>query len=307
MTDLHQILEDYLGVRRALGYKLERAGRLLPRFVTYLEESGAAFISTKVALAWATEAGRGGPPWFAARLGLVRPFAKYVSALDPRTEIPSADLLPRRRSRGAPYLYSEADVQALLAAAGALRSPFIASTYTALFGLLACTGMRVGEALALDRSDLDRRLGLLLVRHSKFGKSRLVPLDPTTLFALEDYGRKRDRTIRSAKSASLLVSSVGTRLDYRRVHRVFLHLVQSTDLADRRPRRPRIHDLRHSFAVRTLLDWYRAGVDVEPRLPLLSTYLGHVSPSSTYWYLTAIPDLITLAHRRLERVLGENP
>lgn len=307
MSDLHLILDDYLGVRRGFGYKLERAGRLLPGFVTFLEESGATFITTQVALAWATQAGRGGPPWFATRLGLVRPFAKYVSAIDPRTEIPSADLLPGRRPRGIPYLYSDQDVQALLDAARSLRSPFIASTYATLFGLLACTGMRVGEALALDRSDLDPRRGLVQIRHSKFGKSRLVPLDPTTLLALDEYGRERERTIRCVKSPSLLVSSVGTRLDYRQVHRVFLRLLQSAGLADRRPRRPRIHDLRHTFAVKTLLDWYQAGVDVEPRLPLLSTYLGHVSPSSTYWYLTATPDLIMLAHRRLEHALGGNP
>ncbi|MBA3396164.1 MAG: tyrosine-type recombinase/integrase [Deltaproteobacteria bacterium] len=304
MIDLHRILRDYLGVRRALGYKLDRAGRLLPGFVTFLDESSAAFITTQLALTWATQAGRGGPPWFATRLGLVRPFAKYVSALDPRTEIPSVDLLPGRRRRGTPYVYSEEDVQALLTAARSLRSPFIASTYTTLLGLLACTGMRVGEVLALDRSDLDPRHGLLLVRHSKFGKSRLVPLEVTTLRALTKYGRERDRTIRPAKSPSLLVSSVGSRLDYRGVHHVFLRLLKSADLADRRPRRPRIHDLRHGFAVTTLLNWYRAGVDVQSRLPLLSTYLGHVSPSSTYWYLTATPQLIMLAHQRLERALG---
>lgn len=304
MIDLHRTLRDYLGVRRALGYKLERAGRLLPTFVTFLEGSGAGFITTELALAWATQAGRGGAPWFATRLGLVRPFARYVSALDPRTEIPSVDLLPGRRRRTIPYLYSEADLQALLTAARSLRSPFIASTYATLLGLLACTGMRVGEVLALDRTDLDSRRGLIVVRHSKFGKSRLIPLEATTLRVLTEYGRDRDRTIHRATSPSLLVSSVGSRLDYRGVHHVFLRLLKSAGLADRRPRRPRIHDLRHGFAVATLLDWYRAGVDVQSRLPLLSTYLGHVSPSSTYWYLTATPDLIMLAHQRLERALG---
>ncbi len=307
MIDLRQTLNEYLGVRRALGHKLERAGRLLPGFVAFLERSGATFVSTQLALTWATQAGRGGPAWYATRLDLVRSFAKYVKAVDPRTEIPSADLLSRRRSRGTPYLYSEDDVQALLNAARSLRSPFIATTYTTLFGLLACTGMRVGEALALDRHDVDPRRELLVVRHSKFGKSRLVPLQPTTIAALTEYGRERDRKIRHVKSPSFLVSSVGTRLDYRRVHRVFLQLVQRAGLADRRPRRPRIHDLRHAFVARTLLDWYHASVDVEPRLPWLSTYLGHVSPSSTYWYLTATPDLIVLAHKRLEHVLGGNP
>ena len=303
MIDLRQTLSNYLGIRRALGYKLERAGRLLPSFVSFLQKSGSTFISTELALAWATQAGRGGPPWYAARLGLVRQFAKYVSALDPRTEIPSATLLPGRRPRGTPYVYSAEDVLALLDAAQSMRMAFIATTYTTLLGLLACTGMRVGEALALDRSDLDPRRGLLVVRHSKFGKSRLVPLAPTTLVALAAYGRARDRKIRRAKNPSLFTSSVGTRLDYGSVHRAFLRLVQRAGLSDRRPRRPRIHDLRHSFVVGTLLDWYRAGVDVESRLPWLSTYLGHVSPSSTYWYLTATPELIMLAHRRVEQAL----
>jgi integrase/recombinase XerD len=307
MIDLRQSLSDYLSVRRALGFKLERAGQLLPGFVAFIERSGSTFISAELALAWATQAGRGGPPWFAARLGLVRPFAKYVSAIDPRTEIPSADLLLARRPRATPYLFSGEDVQALLSAAQSLRRPFIASTYTTLLGLLACTGMRVGEALALDKTDLDLHQGLLLVRHSKFGKSRLVPLSTTTLLALTEYAQRRDRTILHARSPSFLVSSIGTRLDYRTVHHVFLRLVQRAGLGDRRPRRPRIHDLRHTFAVQTLLDWYRTGVDVEPRMPWLSTYLGHVSPSSTYWYLTATPDLIMLAHRRLELALGGRP
>jgi len=307
MIDLRQTLHDYLGIRRALGHKLEDAGRLLPGFVTFLEESGATSISSQLALDWATQAKRGGPPWFAARLGMVRPFARYVSALDPRTEIPSIDLLPSRRSRKTPYLYSDQDLQALLAAARSLRSPFIASTYATLLGLLACTGMRVGEALALDRSDLDQRDGLLLVRHGKFGKSRLLPLHPTATLALEEYRRGRDRVVRYPRSPSLLLSSVGTRLDYRRVHHVFLQLVKRAGLADRPPRRPRIHDIRHSFALWTLLEWYRAGVDVEPRLPVLSTYLGHVSPSTTYWYLTATPELVMLAHQRLEDALGVVP
>ena len=195
-------------------------------------------------------------------------------------------------------------MQDLLSAARSLRSPFIAATYTTLLGLLGCTGMRVGEAIALDKKDLDAHRGQLLVRSGKLGKSRLLPISPSTLAALGEYGRQRDRTVRRTKTESLLVSSVGTRLDYRLVHHVFLRVVRLAGLGDRLPRRPRIHDLRHTFAVQTLLEWYRAGADVEARLPWLSTYLGHVSPSSTYWYLTATPELVMLAHRRLERVLG---
>jgi integrase/recombinase XerD len=308
MTDLSKTLRDYLGVRRALGYKLERAGAVLPGFIDFLASEGATFITLELALAWATRrTTRGTPKEYARRLSEVRQFARYLSAIDPRTEIPSADLLPACRRRGRPYLYSEADVHALLTAARSMRSPFMALTYSTLLGLLACTGMRIGEAIALDRSDLDRTHGLLLVRKGKFGKARQLPLHPSTLSALARYGRERDAAVPRTQSPSLLLSSAGTRLHYRIVHNYFLRLVRKADLAEGKPRRPRIHDLRHAFAINTLVDWYRAGVDVEPRLPWLSTYLGHVSPSSTYWYLTATPELVMLAHQRLQRALEGPP
>ena len=176
---LHQGLRTYLGVRRALGYKLERAGRLLPDFTAFLKIRGDRFITVEAALAWATQqTPRRTQKEFSRRLCEVRQFARYFSAIDPRTEIPPVDLLPARRRRSLPYLYSAADMRALLTAAQSMKSPFMASTYRTLLSLLACTGMRIGEGIALDRSDLDRRQGLLHVRKSKFGKSRLLPLDP---------------------------------------------------------------------------------------------------------------------------------
>lgn len=307
MTRLRHRLGQYLQVRRALGYKLERAGRLLPDFVTFVHQARAPFITSALALAWATQSPRGTPWWAACRLGLVRGFATYVRALDPRTEIPPATLLPTAKwPRGAPYLYSDADVRALMAAAPAALAPFKSATYGTLLGVLASTGMRVGEVIALDTGDFDAAAGVLHIRHAKFGKSRQVPLHPSTCAALTHYGRLRDRTFRRPRSPSFFVSRAGTRLHYKNVHTAFLRLVRTVGLADQRPRRPRLHDLRHSFVVHTLLDWYRAGVDVEARLPWLSTYLGHVGPATTYWYLTATPELVTLAHRRLERLLEDH-
>jgi integrase len=305
MSDLRAVLDEYLQVRRALGYKLERAGRLLPDFVTFVHQARAPFITTALALAWATQSSRGAPWWAAERLGVVRGFAAYVRALDPRTEIPPVTLLPSKRPRGTPYLYSDADVRALMDAAHVSLAPFRAATYHTLLGLLATTGLRVGEALALDRADWDAADGVLRIRRAKFGKTRQVPLHPSTCAALTTYSRLRDHTVRRPRSPSFFVSSVGTRLHYRNVHFVFLRLVRTAGLTDRAPRRPRLHDLRHSFATHTLLDWYHAGVDVEARLPWLATYLGHVSPSSTYWYLTATPELLTVAHRRLEHFLED--
>jgi integrase len=306
MTRLRDQLGHYLQVRRALGYKLERAGRLLPGFVTFLDQARAPFITTALALAWATQSPRGTPWWAADRLGLVRGFANYLRAVDPRTEIPPATLLPHKRPRGTPYLYSDADVRALMDAAQTSLTPFKGATYHTILGLLASTGMRVGEALALDHGDWDAAAGVLRIRHAKFGKTRQVPLHPSTGAALTAYRRLRERTFRPPRSPAFFVSRAGTRLHYKNVHLAFLRLVRTARLADQRPRRPRLHDLRHSFAVHTLLDWYRTGVDVEARLPWLSTYLGHVGPSTTYWYLTATPELLTVAHRRLERFLEDS-
>ena len=188
-----------------------------------------------------------------------------------------------------------------------IRDPFRAHTYRTLIGLLASTGMRVGEAIHLDRTDLDQQEGVLTVRDAKFGKSREIPLHSTTLEAIEAYARHRHRRFSRPVSSAFLLSLAGSRLLYKNVHLTFLRLVQWAELSEGKPRRPRFHDLRHAFAVRTLTDAYRAGLDVERQLPLLSTYLGHVNPSSTYWYLSAVPELLGVAARRLENSLGELP
>ena len=307
MSDLDQILRDYLSLRRSLGFKLEKEGALLPDFVAFLDKSSSPVITSALAFAWATQPSAATAYWWATRLGMVRAFARYVRTIDMRTEVPPEDTLPRSRPRLQPYIYSDADVAALMAVTRRIRDPFRAHTYRTLIGLLASTGMRVGEAIDLDRTDLDRPEGVLTVRDAKFGKSREIPLHSTTLEAIEDYARHRRRRFCRPVSSAFLLSLAGSRLLYNNVHLTFLRLVKWAGLSDCRPRRPRIHDLRHGFAVRTLIDAYRAGLDVERQLPVLSTYLGHVSPSSTYWYLSAVPELLGAAARRLENSLGELP
>ena len=304
MSALRVALGEYLATRRALGFKLVRAGKLLPGFVNHVEQSGSAVVTRSLAVAWATQPHDVHPAWWAHRLVLVRGFAKHLQASEPRHEVPPLELLPHRRSRAVPYIYTPAEIAALLAAATTLRLPLMAATYGTFLGLLAVTGLRTGEAIALDDSDVDRRRGVLVIRRTKFGKTREVPLHPTTTQALAQYARDRDRLAFRRRTRSFFVSTARTRLIYQNVHETFLGLVYAAGIAERRPRRPRIHDLRHTFAVRTVLGWYRAGVDVEAKLPTLSTYLGHIGPSSTYWYLTAVPELLEAATVRLERAWG---
>lgn len=307
MSRLSQVLDDYLAVRRGLGYKLERAESFLSDFVNYVEAQSSSFVTTKLALEWATLPTKAAPNWKAERLCVVRGFAKYLHAFDPRTELPSQGLLPFRKKRKTPYLYSDKDIEELLNACRGICSPLKACTYATLIGLLAATGMRVGEAIALDRADIDWRNKLLVVRDSKFRKCREIPIHRSTIDALRAYARTRDRVFAQLRTPSFFVSQVGTRLIYNNVHANFLTLVRRAGLSERRPRRPRIHDLRHAFALKTLLSWYKAGVNVESRLPLLSTYLGHVCPTNTFWYLTATPELLRLAAERREPVRGELP
>ena len=307
MINLHPILRDYLSLRRSLGFKLEREGSLLPDFVAFLEASGSPVITSALALAWAMQPAAATPHWWAGRLSMVRAFARYVHTLDPRTEIPPHDVLPRTRPRLQPYIYADAEVAGLMDATQHIQDPFRALTFRTLIGLLASTGMRVGEAIGLDQADLDPNEGIITVRDGKFGKSREVPLHPTTLKALQNYACQRNRCFPRPPSPAFFRSLAGSRLIYQNVHSTFLRLVQWAGLAHRIPRRPRIHDLRHSFAVRTLIDWHQAGLDVERQLPLLSTYLGHTSPSCTYWYLSAVPELLGATVGRLEDRLGELP
>jgi integrase len=306
MSVLRQALNDYLILRRALGYKLIRSEKLLNQFLKYLESDGAATITVVRALSWARLPTGRSVSWWAHRLSVVRGFATYLHAFDPQTEIPPPDLLPSRSPRANPYLYSEGDIAALLATTASLSTPLRQATFHTLIGLLAATGMRIGEAIRLDLDDIDFTNGLLLVRRSKFSKSRELVLHPTTLRALAHYLRFHRRQTRPAPDTSaVLVSTAGTRLMYCNVQWTFQRLVRQTGMTARSTScRPRIHDLRHSFAVRSMLDAYAAGEDGQKTLTLLSTYLGHVNPAGTYWYLSASPELMAVVGQRLERYLG---
>jgi integrase len=301
MSAIRSHLEDYLALRRSLGFRLGRPGQMLGELVGYLEQAGAQTVTTGHALAWATAPASADPVYWRKRLSAARPFARYLAPRVPGTEVPPPGLLPGPSSRRAvPYLYSGQEVAALMAAAGEIRTPFRAATYQALIGLLAATGMRVGEAIGIDQGDLDAGQGLLTIRDGKLGKSRQLPLHASVLGPLAHYARLRDS--RPGKAGpSFFASVTGTRLIYQNVHFTFHGLTKAAGL---RPRsaacRPRIHDLRHTFAVATLTRWYADGGDVAARLPLLSTWLGHADPSGTYWYLTGTPELLALAAARLE-------
>lgn len=301
MTVFCSAAADYLATRRAMGYKLAYHGRLLGQFVAYLKAVDAEHLTITHALSWAKQPPDAAPVWRALRLGVVRGFARYLSALDPATEIPPVGLLPEPSHRVVPYIYSDEDIARLLEAAGRLSPEHRADTYQTLIGLATVTGMRVGEAVRLDRDDIDVDQGLLTIRNTKYGKSRQLPLHQSTLDALVAYARRRDDRRPRPKSPSLFTSTVGTRLLRDNVITVFPRLVRDAGLASpdlRRP--PRLHDLRHTFAVRCVISWYRDGLEIERRLPLLSTYLGHVAPSSTYWYLSAVPELLELIADRLD-------
>jgi integrase/recombinase XerD len=300
MSQLAVHIEDYLALRRALGFKLDKEGRLLLDFAAFAEAAGAATVTVDLAVRWAAKPQGISAVWAAQRLSMVRGLARYLQAVDPATQIPPAGLLPARTRRATPYIYSDAEVAALMTAARTLPGPLKAATFQTLIGLLAVTGLRGSEAMALDRGDLDPA-GLLTIRATKFRKSRQLPLHPSTLRALAVYQAIRDRLCPSPATASLLVSSTGARMCHETVQPVFRHLLGQAGIGQGSCQpRATIHGLRHTFAVKTLLGWYRDGLDVQARLPALSTYLGHVSPAATYWYLTATPELLALAAGRLE-------
>ncbi|MBA3809209.1 MAG: tyrosine-type recombinase/integrase [Solirubrobacterales bacterium] len=304
MSALRSAAEDYLRVRRALGYKLEVQGWLLDEFITYLEQIEATTITVDAAVAWATSPAAAERSYWAQRLSVVRQFARHLQTIDPACEIPAAALLPFRPRRGIPHLYQPEEITALIAAASTLPMALQAATYRTLIGLLAVTGLRLGEAIRLDRDDLDVDHQLLRILNSKFGKSREVALHESTIHALENYGRLREERFPKPRCEAFFLSTRGTRLLAPSIHETFNRLVAIAGLTPRPAgRRPRPHDLRHAFAVRTLLDWYRDGLDVQARLPLLSTWLGHVNPASTFWYLTAAPELLALAADRLDPTL----
>jgi integrase len=307
MSSLADHVHDYLQVRRAMGFKLEDHGRLLPQFAAFVQQRGEATVTIAAAVEFSMLPDDVQPFRWRQRLTVIRGFAGYLAGFDPATEIPPCGLLGYRPQRPTPFLFSQDDIDRLVAAAGTLRHPLIAATHQTLFGLLAVTGMRVGEALRLDHDAVDLEAGTVDIVRTKFNKSRRIPVHPSTIAALRDYCDRRDRLCPRPKHPAFFVSTVGTRLGDRRVRAVFVDLIDSMRMKPRTGcRAPRIHDLRHSFAVATLVGWYRSAADVAVLMPLLSAYLGHVNPASTYWYLQASPELLALAAQRLGP-LGQEP
>jgi integrase len=303
MSALSGHVEDYLRLRRALGYKLERSGHLLPKLVGYLEAAGSATLTTELAISWARLPANARPNHWAARLTVARGFARYLQTIEPATEVPPAAVFPARRHRPAPYLWSQQDIDRLLEGARALRPRLRAATHETLFGLLAVSGMRVGEAVGLDRDDVAFDTGVITIRHAKFDRSRLVPLHATTTAALRTYATERDRLYPARGSTAFFVSGAGTRLGRGDVAKTLRRITTAMGLRTDAVH-PTAHQLRHSFAVRTLTDWHRSGVRVDEHIATLSTYLGHVSPADTYWYLSASPELMGLAADRLDARFG---
>jgi integrase len=279
-------------------------GYNLRHFVSFMEQQRASIISTELALRWAQQPQDVHPAQWAARLSFVRSFARYWSATDPRTEIPPMGLLPYRTKRATPYIYSNDEILQILKAARNLppSTGLRPWTYYSLFGLMAVTGMRISEVIRLDHADVDLKQGLLAVRLTKFSKSRLIPLHPSTVKKLKRYLHRRDELYPRHPTARFFLSNQGTPLTDCMVRWTFVKLSRQIGLRKVGDSfGPRLHDLRHRFAVTTLLHWYQTGLDVEQRLPVLSTYLGHAHVTDTYWYLSAIPELLALTKDRLEK------
>lgn len=300
MSALSQAASDYLRLRQALGYKLVEANRLLPGFVAYLDAAETPTVTVEAALAWSTQANPG-TTMASLRMMIVRGFARHMAGIDPATEVPPLGLLPSRQRWRPPFVYAPADIDALMRQARlCLHPPRLAATIETVIGLLAVTGMRIGEVINLDRSDVDLTAGVVLVRESKFTKSRNVPLHESTTAVLRDYADRRDREHPQSVTVSFFLTATGKRLNHTVVERIFRILCENTGIGVGARRSPRLHDLRHTFAVATLVHWYRTGQDATARMPMLSTYLGHHDPRSTYWYLSAAPELLALAADRLE-------
>ena len=311
MSTLSQDLDQYLTLRRSLGFELSSSGRVLRKFVAFVEQERGDHITTQIFLRWRDAFGHAHRATWAARLGMVRRFAQWLHGLDPRHEVPPQALIPGRHRRSRPYIYSPEEIRRLVSAAAELPSAngLRRLTYPTLFGLIAVTGLRINEAIALDVSDVDLGTGVLTIRHGKLGKARLLPLSESTVAQLTVYAKERDRLL-GARPTSFFVSDRGKRPTDCAVRYNFAVVCQRIGLRTaqrfhRHGRGPRIHDLRHTMAVRTLLNWYRTGKDPAEEMIRLTTYLGHASPVHTYWYIEAIPELMELAAQRASAALAK--
>lgn len=295
----------YLNVRRRLGADLSTDERILRRFAIFADRHGAQHVSTSLIVRWLESLPAAQPGTRAARFRVARQFAEWLHGIDANHEVPPRGLVPGRVQRTHPYIYSEAEIVAIIEHARTLPSIYgmRGLTCSTLYGLIAVTGLRISEALSLDPADLDVESGVLQIRQGKLGKERLLPLDPTVVQRLERYGSERDRLL-GQRPKAFFVACDGHRLGDCGARYNFAHVCQQIGLREpqlhlRHGRGPRIHDLRHTFAVRTMLNWYRSGKDVGREMVKLTTWLGHASPANTYWYLEAVPELLELASSRI--------
>ena len=305
MKSLQQILNEYINLRRALGFKLCQTEILLRNFLSFLKQQEQEFITIDMALDWATKPQNVQYAHWAKRLSVVRLFTEYCSAIDSRIEIPPKNLLPYQYNRKKPYIYSDQEVVNLIESAKKLNSsvglrPY---TYSVLFGLLSVTGMRVKEVTEVNNEDIDLKEGIIIIQETKFRKSRIVRIHDSTGKILKQYIAKGDSIFPAPKSNSFFLSDTGMRLPTCTVRSTFVKV--SCEIGLRKPAKshgygPRLHDLRHRFAVKTIINWYRMGKDVQREIPKLATYLGHTHVNDTYWYLSAVPELMQLALKKLE-------
>jgi integrase len=303
-----ELATEYLALRRRLGFALVKEGRLLLDFARHCDGIGhEGPITTALAVEWAKRNKEADPRWWATRLDAVRRLARYRHAFDPRTEVPPVGILGYPYRRKQPHIYSTDEIAQLLSATSKLwpAHGLRPHTYTTLFGLLAATGLRVSEALRLTTPHVDLAAGVLSIVETKFHKSRLVPVHSSTTEALAAYAEVRSRRFPRPSTEAFFLSKAGTSIKYRRVRKTFAALRRGLGWTSPGRPRPRIHDLRHTFVCRRVLRWYEEQADVDLMLPALSTYLGHARITDTYWYLTAVPDLMATASARFERRRGD--
>jgi integrase/recombinase XerD len=304
MSTLSEELDRYLLIRRSLGYGLVTAGGILRRFVAYADQKHANYVTPDLFLQWQAVFGRASRQTWSARLGMVRIFTQWLHGIDPKHEVPPRTLIPIRCRRSRPYIYSEEEIRRIIGTAAELQSNngIRALTFATLFGLIAVTGLRISEALSLDDTDVDRETGVLRIRRGKFGKARLVPVSESTLLHLVAYADERNRLL-GLHPQSFFASDQGNRPTVWSTRYNFACVCQKIGIRApekycRHGRGPRIHDLRHTFAARTIVNWYRMGLDARREMIKLSTYLGHSKPENTYWYIEAVPELLDLASLR---------
>ncbi len=306
MKQLTTALREYLKVRRSFGYRLRNTEGYLKNFIAFLRNRNCSFITVRLALQWATLPQYATRTCWAIRLSIVRLFAQYLAAKDHRTEIPPLHLLSEKSHRVTPYIYSNKELLQLLEALQSLPSKGLRRhTYYTFFGLMMVTGCRISELLALNRDDLDLDNGWLTIWNSKFNKSRLLPLHPTTVQQLKKYSKVRNKFLDN-NTPAFFISERGTRITKSSTRLAFIQVSKQIGL--RGPddsNGPRIYDIRHSFATKTLLNWYRKGLDINQKISLLTTYMGHKKPSDTYWYVTGTPELLAQATNRFEKKIGE--